>query len=272
MSMLGNSCIPATLFSRTGISVLALSPDQYQDNIKFLHDIEFMQPQVTNYSTESTRILNSFLDLGIKRFQRSLTIVFSVSIPVLFICYLILRPLEKRIREENARTMKMLLMIPMEVIDTVPAIKEYLEMGVRKNSQQKWKGVLEETLARNRAILEASVDAIVVINSTGIIELFNTGYLLSLSTYLAACERMLGYAAHEVLGQNVSILMDDATAANHTKYIAHYLVTKTSKVIGTVRELRAKKKDGTFIPIQISLSEAHVTGKTLFAGNRHDVI
>lgn len=77
---------------------------------------------------------------------------------------------------------------------------------------------------------------------------------------------MLGYPAHEVIGQNVSILMDDAIAANHTKYIAHYLVTKKSNVIGTVRELKAKKKDGTFIPIQLSLSEAHVTGKTLFAG------
>lgn len=69
--------------------------------------------------------------------------------------------------------MKMLLMIPMEVIDSVTAIKEYLEGGESVSSEKKMQGVLEETAARNRTVMEAAVDAIVTINANCMIEVFN---------------------------------------------------------------------------------------------------
>ena len=50
--------------------------------------------------------------------------------------------------------------------------------------------------ARWRAIIDAAVDGIIVIDSRGIIEAFN-----------AAAQRMFGYAETEAVGRNVKILM-----------------------------------------------------------------
>ena len=58
--------------------------------------------------------------------------------------------------------MKMLLMVPFDVIDSVPAIKEYLETGSTDNSQRKLKEELDENIARSKSIVDASVDAIVI--------------------------------------------------------------------------------------------------------------
>ena len=91
-------------------------------------------------------------------------VLFGVSVPIILIVYLTLSPLEKRIKDENARTMKMLLMIPLEVIDNVPAIKEYLETGQQENAKKKLAEELSENVARSRSIVDSSVDAIIVMN------------------------------------------------------------------------------------------------------------
>lgn len=72
------------------------------------------------------------------------------------------------------RTTKMLLMLPIEIIDGVAVIKEYLESGTYSN-KNKWKQNLEEISTRNKAGIDASADAIFFTNATGIIEYFNPG-------------------------------------------------------------------------------------------------
>lgn len=72
--------------------------------------------------------------------------------------------------------MKMLLMIPIDVIDSVPAIKEYLENGTQlTNKGKKWKAALEESVARNKAVIDACTDAVVVIDTKATIVYFNPG-------------------------------------------------------------------------------------------------
>src|SRR5262245_20793143 len=55
---------------------------------------------------------------------------------------------------------------------------------------------LRDSEARTHAILQAAVDAILTIDTGGLIESFNP-----------AAERLFGYTADEVLGQNISMLM-----------------------------------------------------------------
>jgi PAS domain S-box-containing protein len=62
------------------------------------------------------------------------------------------------------------------------------------------------------SILETVPDAMVVIDERGIVQSFS-----------AAAERMFGYAASEVCGSNVSILMPAPHRAHHDNYIARYL-------------------------------------------------
>ena len=66
-----------------------------------------------------------------------------------------------------------------------------------------------------QALLDAAVDAIVVIDDRGTITTFN-----------AAAERLFGYAAAEVLGQQVDLLMPEPYHSQHKGYVDRYLVDR----------------------------------------------
>jgi PAS domain-containing protein len=70
------------------------------------------------------------------------------------------------------------------------------------------------TAARWQAILNTAQDAIICISESGEITLFN-----------ACAERMFGYAADEVLGQNVRLLMPPPYRDEHDGYIRSYRTT-----------------------------------------------
>src|SRR5690606_1009301 len=84
-----------------------------------------------------------------------------------------------------------------------------------------------------RSILDTAPTAMVVIDSNGIIQSFS-----------AAAERLFGYAAEEVFGQNVSILMAEPYRSAHDAYITRYLRTGERRIIGKGRIVVGLKKDG----------------------------
>jgi two-component system, LuxR family, sensor kinase FixL len=109
-----------------------------------------------------------------------------------------------------------------------------------------------------RAILRTAVEAIVTIAADGTILSFN-----------AAAERMFGYRPGEAIGKNVSMLMPSPHRQRHDAYIRRYLRTGNSKIIGTTRELTARRKDGSTFPIEISVSQ--VDDLPLFTGLVRDI-
>ena len=114
--------------------------------------------------------------------------------------------------------------------------------------------------ARWRAIIDAAVDGIIVIDSRGHIEAFN-----------AAAERMFGYAEAEVLGKNVSMLMPEPHRANHDGYIDHHLKTGEKKIIGIGRAINGLRRDGQVFPLHLSVGEFEIDGEMHFTGILHDL-
>ena len=117
-----------------------------------------------------------------------------------------------------------------------------------------------EEAARWRAIVESAVDAIVVIDRRGRIESFNP-----------AAERMFGYTASEVLGQNVSILMPSPHAAQHDGYIDRYMATGIARIIGIGRDIDGRRKDGSIFPAHLSVGELAIEGEAKFTGIIRDL-
>jgi two-component system sensor kinase FixL len=114
--------------------------------------------------------------------------------------------------------------------------------------------------ARWRALIDSTVDGIVVIDSRGSIEVFN-----------AAAQRQFGYTEREVIGQNVSVLMPEPDRSRHDGYLSHHLESGEKHVIGIGRAVTAQRRDGTTFPVHLSLGSYEIDGKKYFTGILHDL-
>src|SRR3982751_4913395 len=114
--------------------------------------------------------------------------------------------------------------------------------------------------SETHALMEAAVDAIVVIDHRGRI----------LATNDAAC-RTFGYRSDEMLGESVGILMPAAERAAHDGYMADYLRTGTARIIGIGRPLTAQRKNGTAFPMHLSVGRIAGAQPARFVGLVRDL-
>jgi PAS domain S-box-containing protein len=113
---------------------------------------------------------------------------------------------------------------------------------------------------RLEAILNHAGEGIVTIDNRGVVQSFNL-----------AAETIFGYAAEEVIGQNVSILMPSRYDEKHDDYIRDYLRSGASKIIGTGRRVEAQQKDGHVVPIYLTISKVQQGEDISFTGIMHDL-
>jgi len=104
-------------------------------------------------------------------------------------------------------------------------------------SERKW--------AENRfqRLLEAAPDAMVVINKAAEITLTN-----------AQLERLLGYGMNELLGQKIEVLVPERLRPQHIFHRMSYLSEPAIRPMGAHLELYGRRKDGSEVPVEISLS------------------
>ncbi|SEP65733.1 two-component system, LuxR family, sensor kinase FixL [Solimonas aquatica] len=99
-----------------------------------------------------------------------------------------------------------------------------------------------------RALLDAAVDAIILIDTRGRIIRFSN-----------SAERLFGYRAEEVQGQNIGMLMPAPDANRHDAYMERYASTGERRIIGIGREVQARDRAGRVFPVDLSVGE-YVSG------------
>ncbi|MEM9823851.1 MAG: PAS domain S-box protein [Bacteroidota bacterium] len=119
---------------------------------------------------------------------------------------------------------------------------------------------LSESQSRLKAIINTAVDGIITISRRGIVESINS-----------AAAKLFGYAAEEVIGQNVKMLMPQRDKDQHDEYLDNYHRSGERKIIGIGREVLGLKKDGTTFPFQLSVSETQLKDRTIYTGILHDL-
>lgn len=115
--------------------------------------------------------------------------------------------------------------------------------------------------ARVNAVIDKVVDAIISIDDHG-----------TVLSYNPASETLFGYPPEEVIGQNIKLLMPQAIADAHDGYLATYRRTGERHIVGVTRELEARRKDGTFFPMELSVSRVDLSdGAYMFTGIVRDI-
>jgi two-component system, LuxR family, sensor kinase FixL len=110
-----------------------------------------------------------------------------------------------------------------------------------------------------QALMEAAVDAIIVIDHHGQITAMND-----------ATRRMFGYRSEELLGEGVHALMPEPHRGAHDMYMREYLDKGVARIIGVGREVRARRKNGEVFPAHLSVGRIAGTPPT-FIGILRDV-
>jgi two-component system sensor kinase FixL len=140
------------------------------------------------------------------------------------------------------------------------SVESLLVLATDLSEYRNMERALDAYALRARTVLDTAVDGIITIDDRGVIQSFNPG-----------AERLFGYSAREVIGQNVKMLMPAMYAAEHDGYLRRYLETGERRIIGIGREVTARHKDGTEIPIDLSVGEFVDDGRHYFTGFTRDI-
>ena len=105
------------------------------------------------------------------------------------------------------------------------------------------------------AALQTAVGAIVIIDDRGLIQNMNS-----------ACEKVFGFVAQELIGNNVSMLMPEPYRSRHDGYVKHHLDTGERRIIGIGRQVMGRRKSGAIFPMHLSVSAFEAEGRRYFTG------
>lgn len=119
---------------------------------------------------------------------------------------------------------------------------------------------LHNSETRTRAILDSVLDGIITINDQGIVASFSP-----------SAEKIFGYDAQEIIGQNIKMLMPEPYRSAHDGYLHNYTSTGQRKIIGIGREVTGLRKNGSTFPMDLAVNETMLNGQRMFTGIVRDI-
>ncbi|MDP9487116.1 MAG: PAS domain S-box protein, partial [Actinomycetota bacterium] len=132
-----------------------------------------------------------------------------------------------------------------------------VDITERKRAEQE----LQKSEALTRAIVETTPNGIITMTKDGLVRSFNPG-----------AEQIFGYAAGEVVGRPLRMLMPERFRGPHEAGFRRYVEGGEAHVVGKgAVELAGLRKDGTEFPLDLSLGEMRAEDDILFTGIVRDI-
>ena len=75
-----------------------------------------------------------------------------------------------------------------------------------------------------------------------------------------AADRMFGYEAKELLGENINLLIPREYRHSHTEQVEEYLEKSDPRQMGLGRDLYGRRKDGSVFPVEAGLNPFEIYG------------
>jgi two-component system sensor kinase FixL len=127
-------------------------------------------------------------------------------------------------------------------------------------AEKRAQAALREREAHLRSVLDTIPDAMIVIDQDGRIQSFS-----------ATAERLFGYGAKEIVGQNVGILMPKPRSGQHDAYLQRYMETGEKRIIGRGRVVVGLRRDGSTFPMELAIGEMLSGDRHFFTGFIRDI-
>lgn len=108
------------------------------------------------------------------------------------------------------------------------------------------------TAAWSIAVLDASPDAVLVVNQDGCIEMASP-----------AVEHLFGYAPDELVGEPVERLIPKELLEAHRRHREEYAAHPVARSMGSGLNLHGRRRDGTSFPVDVSLAPVVLDGSRL---------
>ncbi len=129
--------------------------------------------------------------------------------------------------------------------------------------RRRTQAVAEDLLVREAhlaSILDTVPDAMVLIDEAGLVRSFSS-----------TAERLFGWTAAEMAGQNVSRLMPEPDRGRHDGYLQRYYATGERRIIGLGRVVIGERKDGSTFPMELAVGEIRTGQGRFFTGFVRDL-
>ncbi|MEB3830985.1 diguanylate cyclase domain-containing protein [Phormidium sp. CCY1219] len=162
---------------------------------------------------------------------------------------------------------------PMEMDEAIAALQRLVDertSELRQANDQLRREILDRkqkeaalkfSQARLAGILDSADDAIISVDETQSIQLFNQG-----------AEKIFGYCAWEVLGQSLAILLPENQREIHRQHIDNFSkTTDKARRMGSRSQVFGRRKDGTTFPAEASISQLEVGSEKIFTVILRDI-
>lgn len=114
---------------------------------------------------------------------------------------------------------------------------------------------LRENESRTRLIIDTALDAVITLDSAGVIMEWN-----------AQAEGMFGWSSDEVIGRDLTeTIIPPALQEAHRQGLARYLHTGPSPILGRLVEWTARHRGGQEFPVEISIAPLQLDGAVIFS-------
>jgi len=132
----------------------------------------------------------------------------------------------------------------------------------RDGLRTQYEAALGESRAHYQAVVDSAMDSIVTMDQYGRITEFNP-----------MAEQVFGFAREEAIGRLMSeVIVPPALREAHEKGLKRYLMTGDARVLGKRLELSASRKDGSELPVELTITQAvDAEGRVFFTGYLRDI-
>ena len=144
------------------------------------------------------------------------------------------------------------------VITFVDITQRKQSEALRRETETRHFAELHESAERLQAILNTAADAIVTVDQRGKIDSVNP-----------ATETLFDFGRDELIGKSISLLMPSIFHSDGEEQGSDLIQKELTRILGNPREALARRKDGSFLPVDLSISRVDHLG--LYTGILRDI-